>query len=800
MLVKRISFIVYIMMIAGHVFAGTAHVLTPRATAPAPEVSQYNPDLDDSYELLYQGDPVELYFREDRGIFALKDIRNGYVWKTGLDLPFNVDIRDLVDRGGVDPDELPPLEARLNTTFTGIANSVLSIEFFDNANNIRRIGSSAQRNVSRSLRVLPGSGWSAEMSISFEDIDLQLLLQIRLDGDELSLSIPDDAVSGSGQRRLASINLMPFFGASGGRQLLWDPERQDFTIQVKKPAPTGYVVVPDGSGSLIRFRDNSDQFSEYRARIYGPDLSQGSMYSSMEDFSVAPRQNLMPLFGIVHGRNQNAFAAYAVSGAEHLEIITFPQENTTNYTHAYPRFVYNRLYYQVYNQRGDGYFRILENRNRFDLEMRYRFLQGESDSTRNHAADYTGIAQAYRQFLEETNQLPDRDPGTGSETALAGNRRDIPLRIDFVMADVSKGIVGHNHQVTTTIADVREIITDLQSEGITELSTGFIGYARGGTVLSTPGRLRLLPAVGRSGEWSSVLESLAEQGVDASFSRDYIRIAEGQILPWGNVIRAASGWYTERSTIQANAPVNRFYFAKAARSVEWLRRETELMTGVGATSVSIDGIGRRLLSDFPPDGMISRGDTIAIYQSALEELSRTTSLNLYQPNQYLWKYTSRFLNTPVFSTQYLLQTDTVPLLQMVLQGTMDMFAQYSNFSFSSRQDMLRMIDYNVYPSFLITKESSHALLLTNSAEFYSTEYSNYRDLILEVYQKVNGALREVMDARWLNREVLSPGIILNTYDNGVQILINYTKQTVTHAGESIQPESAHVFHMSGGVQ
>lgn len=800
MLVKRILFIMYIMMLAMSVFAGTPHVLTPRTTAPAPEVSQFNQELDDFYELMYQGDPVELYFREDRGVFALRDIRNGYIWKTGLDLPFNVDIRDMIDRGGVDPAELPPLEARLNTTFTGIANSVLSIEFFDNANNIRRIGSSAQRNVSRSLRVLPGHGWSAEMSISFEDIDLQLLLQLRLVGDELRLRIPDDAVSGSGQRRLASINLMPFLGGSGGQQLFWDPERQDFTIQVKKPAPTGYVVVPDGSGALIRFRDNSDQFSEYRARVYGPDLSQGSMYSSTEDFSVAPRQNLMPLFGIVHGRNQNAFAAYAVSGDEHLEIISFPQENTTNYTHAYPRFVYNRLYYQVYNQRGDGYFRILENRNRFDLEMRYRFLEGEHDSRENPAANYAGIAMAYRQFLEATSQLPGSDLRPGRETGLADNRQDIPLRIDFVMADVSKGIVGHNHQVTTTIADVRSIITDLQSEGITELSAGFLGFARGGTILSTPGRLRLLPAVGRSGEWSSILESLTEQGVDVSFSRDYIRVAEGQILPWGNVIRAASGWYTERWTTQANAPVNRFYFAKAARSVEWLRRETALMSGIGATSISIDGIGRQLLSDFPPDGKISRADTIAIYQSALEELTETTRLNLYQPNQYLWKYTSRFLNTPVFSTQYLLQTDTVPLLQMVLHGSMDMFAQYSNFSFSSSQDILRMIDYNVYPSFLITQESSHALLLTNSAEFYSTEYSNYRDLILEVYQKVNAALREVLNARWLYREVLAPGLILNTYDNGVQILINYTRETVTHAGESIQPESAHVFHLSGGTQ
>ena len=110
---------------------------------------------------------------------------------------------------------------------------------------------------------------------------------------------------------------------------------------------------------------------------------------------------------------------------------------------------------------------------------------------------------------------------------------------------------------------------------------------------------------------------------------------------------------------------------------------------------------------------------------------------------------------------------------------MELYAIYSNFSFYTRADMLRLIDYNLYPSFVLTHEPSYLLTHTNSSDYYTTEYLLYKDLIKETYETVNTALGSVIGANWINREVLAPGLIRNTYDNGVAIIINYSEADQT---------------------
>ena len=137
----------------------------------------------------------------------------------------------------------------------------------------------------------------------------------------------------------------------------------------------------------------------------------------------------------------------------------------------------------------------------------------------------------------------------------------------------------------------------------------------------------------------------------------------------------------------------------------------------------------------------------------------------------------------------------MPFLQLVLQGTMELYAPYSNFSFYTDSDVLRMIDYNVYPSYVLSSEPSFLLADTNSRDFYSTEYNLYEDSIVTTYEKVNTALGSVLGARWIDREVVENGVIVNYYDNGVMIIINYTDEIISYDGVDVDPIS---FSVVGG--
>ena len=201
-------------------------------------------------------------------------------------------------------------------------------------------------------------------------------------------------------------------------------------------------------------------------------------------------------------------------------------------------------------------------------------------------------------------------------------------------------------------------------------------------------------------------------------------------------------------------------------------------------SFTIEGASNVLISTYNSDGAETTvSQAVKLYQDTLENITKKgTKVNLVNPNLYLWKYADRYLQSPVGTSQYVYETDTVPFLQMVLHGTMEVYAPYANFSFYSATDQLRMIDYNISPSFVLTKQPSYLLASTTSSDYYSTEFEQYEELIQNIYKVVNEPLSQVAGYNWDGRKVLQDGVIENSYSkDGSQksIVINYTDEDVT---------------------
>ena len=68
----------------------------------------------------------------------------------------------------------------------------------------------------------------------------------------------------------------------------------------------------------------------------------------------------------------------------------------------------------------------------------------------------------------------------------------------------------------------------------------------------------------------------------------------------------------------------------------------------------------------------------------------------------------------------------------------------------------------------------------------------YEELIVSVYNQVNGALSGVINANWIDRTVLGNSIIINEYDNGTIIIINYTDDEYVYESITINPISYQV--------
>ena len=667
-----------------------------------------------------------------------------------------------------------PKEVKLNTTYTGFANSILTIEYYDDANNIKRVSSSSHVNVDMDFKTTNDNDHFV-FEIDFKKQDIEVVLHMYLDETGLRFEVLDQEVTGDGVGRLAAIIIAPFMGASGGAYEEFDLTEMDYaddeTFKYKVP---GYALVPDGSGTLIRFNDNNVKLDFYESAIYGANPGQDDHYFNDEGWGYVPfKTSSMPVFGIAHGNLQAAFVAFATEGDEYMQIVSMPEENLTYYNFTYPRFEYNKQYFQVYNKSGWGYLTLYEDRNHFDININYNILSG--DGTDGPSADYVGMAQSYREHLIDQGLLNE----------ITNSYDDIPIRLDFLMSDVEKGITGYDNQVTTTISGVDRVLAQIMENEITNINTGLLGWNDGGITLGDPSETDFARSIGRERDFRSVITKYNELGVDISPIQDYYIIYEEMMSLRNNASRHTSTWYARYDT--QDIPLNMEYYARPSKSISWLHNQADDFNDLGVESYSIYGITNNLTSDYTNNTLRTEAKNIVI--DGFGELDEDKLVNAYQPNSYLWAYTDRYLQTPVYGTQFLIETDTVPFLQLVLQGTMEMYAPYANFSFYTDKDILRMIDYNVYPSFVLTEEPAHLLTDTLSRTYYSTEYNLYEELIQEIYGEVNGALSSTINATWTNRTVLENGVIENTYSNGVVIIINYKEEAYDYNGSEVLPES-----------
>lgn len=759
------------------------YINTNRDTALPEEAMEIVEQSVDDYEKLYETDSAIFYFRDDRDILAVYDKESGYLWKSGIDAGVAKKLKAAALSAETEEEfvelENTPIEDNMNEIYTDFANSLISVEYRlpDSLETLKKASSGSKDSESTLSKVEDNQFC---LDVKFKEPDIQLKVYITLGEKEITYHIKADEMIGEGWDSLTALYITPFLGSSGGQVLSFNRETNSYDIAERKDTPAGYAFVPDGSGALIRFRDNNVAFQEYSGNVYGEDVSQSEYYYQELTDAIPLKNPVMPVFGVAYGKNQAAFVAYADEGDEYMNIISTPEENVTYYTWTCPKFIFNQRYHQVYNKAGDGYYTLMEEPNRFDISMTYEFLSGDgSGSTK--AANYVGMALTYREHLLEQGIL---NTDSFDETG------DIPIRLDFIMSDAKSSVVGSENVVVTTAQDVEEILNEIMASGVTNINTGLYGWQKKGLSLSKPSTFKFSSAIGTKKEFKSLFTDFAEKNVDISFAQDYVTINKEMLNYYNTAVRHVNEWYAfvdKGALLPTTALVYDFGYATPTKSASWLEKQYDRMNDF-STSMTVEGIGTLLTGDYSGNKHFSVTDAISLYQSTWDCFDEEIKWNLENPGMYLWQYTDRYLQSPVGHSQYIFETDAVPFLQIVLNGTMEVYAPYANFSFYTQSDILKMIDYNLYPSFILSKEPSYKLADTVSSDLYSTEYQLYKEKITNIYSQINEVLNQVAGYTWTNRTVVSNGVIANTYklnNETKEVVINYTSDEVSYQGSQV---------------
>ncbi len=620
-----------------------------------------------------------------------------------------------------------------------------------------------------------------------EKLHFIIPLEYTLEADGLKVRIPAEQIIEKGGAQIYSIQVLRYFGASN----MADEDG-------------GYMLIPNGSGSIINFNNGKTDADPYSQYVYGIDPV-SAQYLVRENLE----QIRMPLFGMYYKNTDTGLFAVIEKGDSQAMISANVSGKLNSYNYVYPTFItrgYDKL--SMFGTTGNEADIPIIEPDIYDTDMvvRYSFLTSEHSG-------YSGMANYYR----------DKLVAEGTFTKLE-NKDSIPFYMDLI-GGVKKtanvlGVQYLDVMPMTTYEQAEEIIDDLTAGGVKRIVANYQGWFNEGYYHDAPNKIKLVKELGSKKELEALSEKLEAAGGklygDVAFQKvsfiadrfDYTResaryYGAGYIVSFGQ---------TSPVTLNQTASLGYRETLYDAISPKFLVRYTQKFADkIGKydiTGISLRDLGDYLTSDKKRKEIILREEAKQIVEAQFKRFDETgKDILVSGGNFYAVDYADDLLNVPTSGNMYLIIDETIPFYQMLVHGYIDYAGTAINMddSFNRVDSVLSMIEYGAAPHFVFTGEESSEMKYTGLKNFYSTTYKNQSDttnvdetifswdeLAKSVYAEVNGVLSNVTDAAIVKHEIFESGVVKVTYDNGVVIYINNQESEAAADGKTMAARSYEV--------
>lgn len=617
-------------------------------------------------------------------------------------------------------------------------------------------------------REMEGSGVEGAVPISFE-----IPLEYRLVGDAVEVSVPMCAVKENGGGSIYRISMLRFFGAAGTNE-------------------NGYLLVPNGSGSLINFNNGKTTAAPYSEYVYGIDplAAELTVRENTENVKMA-------LFGICR-EDSSVFATIERGGS--LAYLSARVSGSINeYNYVYPTFVVRgNEKLAMFGTTGNEADLPIVEKKFYDenITVRYTML------TEEHAG-YAGAANYYRDRLISEGVLTPN-----------GASGDIKFYYD-VLGGIEKikfflGVRYRGLYAMTSFDEAVEISNDLAANGISNQVMNYQGWCNGGYYHDVLDKIKVpLRLGGRSGleDLSAAVE--ANGGTfyaDVAFQR-VTEITErysegnetsryygaGYVADFGLVNPA-----TLRQTSGLGWSENLFYLISPKFLVRYVEKFAGKIDRYDIGGISLRDLGNQLHSDKKRTNVIDRCEAQDVVEAELQNLEDTGKrMMMNAGNDYSFAYADDIINAPLTDNDYYIVDETIPFYEMLIHGCIDYSGSVINLSdtFDRTETVLNLVETGASPHFVFSWENSNEMKNTGLSRFYSTTYENWKQEALAVYDEVNGALKYVNGASIVDHVIYPNGLRAVTYSNGVTIYVNTGTSDQTIDGVTVPARSYEI----GGV-
>lgn len=543
-------------------------------------------------------------------------------------------------------------------------------------------------------------------------------------------------------------------------------------LYAQKEFPAGFMLVPDGSGALIRLDRDKSSYEDYEGALYG------DSYLSIPDYRTAVTEAcLLPFAGMQ--TETGGFLAMAEAGASAGSVLAAVEGQDTAASHVGFRFAL-RQQQEAYigNPESADAKTVLVNEEGpitlSDVSVRYFLLDSTPET------GLAAMASVARAVVADVSGGVTAAPASDLYlTTLGGYTVEEPV-LGFRMP-VTKSV--------TTVKAASAMLEKLQKQGADRTALIYTGYNRA----ALRGELTATPqpdgAVGSVSELKALAEQLGENRLLLSVEPETFRADGGGYNADRMAIRDMNLETVEvfryrRNNTHADRS-NPSYLLKVDRASSLLGQMTAwIAQNTGATPL-VSGYGTKLYGDFSAGGY-TREQALQLVQSTLQAQGAAGTLCTETAHYSAALYSSVIVNVPGYSSDYDVFDETVPFYQMVFSGTRALVSQPLNRDGGDTdRAFLDCVRFGMVPHFELIAEDQQMLgdygvdrFYAASAAVWSDRIAGYHSRYQKVYDAVNGRALE-------QYQQVSEGVYRLTYAGGVQVLVNETDAPVTVAEQTV---------------
>ncbi len=707
------------------------------------------------FELVAENDTLKLYTKVDTAEVAVYDKRSGVItYSNPVDTDDDTVANDTNKNYMRSQFTLSYYDADTNSgTFNSYADSVA-------------LGQVKAEGIEGGIRYTYDVGKLTSTGAT-EAIHFIIPVEYRLEADHLNVSVPVKGIEEYGSGQLYRIQLLRFMGAASSQE-------------------DGYMVVPNGSGSIINFNNGKMASGMYSQYVYDIDPLAANLVS-MENLATAR----LAMFGIC--REKSSVLASIEEGATTAVIMAGTGGLDTSYNYVCPAFVLRIAdNLRMFGDATQDVYVVEQDMYDVDITVRYTFLNDDYSG-------YSGLARYYREKLVSEGKLPEYDPGES----------DIPLYYDIIAAVKEDahflGVQYLNTFAMTTFDQASLINQDLKNRGVDNQIINLQGAFNGGYYHDVASDIRLVGALGGKAALEDFSDQVNENGgsvyLDVAFQQvsqaDEHYPSDMESARYYGAGYVAHFGLINPTTLSNTSGLGYMENRYSLISPKYLPRYVEKFAGAlnnyDVEGVSLRDLGSVLVSDKKRTAPITRDEARQVVEAQFDRIAQTGKKILTnQANDYAFIYSNAILNAPMTGSDITIVDANIPLYEMILHGYIPYSSELLNYENSDDMDktVLKLIEYGASPHYQFTYTEASRMKLTALNRFYNTTYSSWQESVVNTYNQVNAALSGLNNETITSHEVLGDGNVRKiVYSDSTTIYVNYGDEAVTVDGVTIDPVS-----------